>query len=67
MRRYWHFHHRRDKLQLLFQHWNDLKCKLTQPDRTLTRDANLITGIMMFSTVMENVVNNLRYSQSRGS
>ena len=63
--RYWHFHRRAYKLQLLFLHWKGLKCKLMHPDRSLTRDVNIIAMVMLGSTVLKNFVNNLRYCQYR--
>ena len=49
-----------------FQRWSELRLGITQPDSTLGRDANLIFRIVMGSTVLENMVNYLRYVQPFG-
>ena len=64
--RYFYHHRHYARMLRLFESWDGLKLHFTQKDRTLWRDANLIGGIILASTVIENGLGHLRYKHNPG-
>ena len=50
----------------IFESWDGLKLNFSRRDRNLWRDANLIAGVLLASTVIENGLGHLRYKHNPG-
>ena len=65
-KRYYYHNRHHSRMLRIFKSWHELKLHFEHTDHTLWRDANLIGGTFILSTVVENGLNHLRFKHNPG-